>query len=90
MGHWLVKTVDCFNQALKIDSKNEEAWVKKGYNLKGMGEYAEAAECFQRALRLFEDSAPIPGYPVEYQDSDRDYSRELSEECHSCLELRGD
>lgn len=82
--------IACFNEALKIDPKNEEAWVKKGYILREIGQYAEAARCFEKALRLFEYRPTIPGYPAEYQDSDRAYSRELLEEYRKCLALRGD
>ena len=80
--------LDCFNRALNIDPNNEEAWVKKAYALKEVGEYAEAAECFKTAMQLFNDTLTLE-YPIDYWESSREYYRELSEEYNNCFKIRG-
>lgn len=79
--------IECYDHVIKIDPKSEEAWVKKGYALKEMRKYAEAAECFKTALKLFNEAIEL-GYPVEYQDCYQGYQSELSAEYDDCLNLR--
>ncbi|MDD5510335.1 MAG: tetratricopeptide repeat protein [Dehalococcoidales bacterium] len=81
--------LECYNQALAIDAKNQEAWVKKAYALKEKGSYAEAADCFMTAIELFQEK-DISEYPIEYQECFQGYSCELCEEFNSCLELMDD
>jgi len=82
-----VGALECFNRALTIDDRNEEAWTKKAYALKEMGSYAEAAECFGKVMRLMDDSPSITGYPLKYKENDQECYREISEEYNECLEL---
>jgi len=82
--------VDCFNWALTIDPKNEEAWTKKAYALKEMGLYAEAAECFREVMRLMDASPTISGYTMWWQEHGRDLYCEYFEEYKDCLKLMGD
>lgn len=84
---------DCYDQALSIDPENEEAWVKKAYALKEMGDYADAAMCFKKAMRLFNQTPHLGGpehYRECYREYYREYYRELSEEYNNCLKLRGE
>lgn len=80
--------LECFNQAITIDPKNEEAWIKKAYALKEIGKYTEAAECFKTAMQLFNETS-ILEYPVEYWECFLEYYRELSEEYNNCFKIRG-
>ncbi len=77
---------DCYDQALNIDPESEEAWVKKAYALKGMGNYSDAAMCFKKAMQLFNET-PGLGSP-EYYRKYQEYYRELSEEYNDCCNLR--
>ncbi len=81
--------IDCYNQALKINQKREEAWVKKAYTMKEMSKCAEAAACFKTTIELFNES-PDLGCPIDYRKCYREYYRELSEEYNNCSKLRGD
>ena len=81
--------LDCYNWALRIDLHNEEAWTKKAYVLKEMKKYSEAAECFQTVIKLMDDSPPILGYPVGYQENFQVCYREFLGEYDNCLKLRG-
>ena len=42
--------VGCFDEVLKIDPKNAEAWVRKGTALERLQRLDEAVECYDRAL----------------------------------------
>lgn len=42
--------VACFDQVLKIDPSNAEAWVRKGTALERLQRLDEAVECYDRAL----------------------------------------
>ncbi|MGO9386477.1 MAG: tetratricopeptide repeat protein [Methanobacterium sp.] len=46
------EAVNCFNQALKIDDENDDAWNNKGTALFNLSKYSEALECFNKALEL--------------------------------------
>jgi tetratricopeptide (TPR) repeat protein len=83
------RAIDCYNRALKVNPQNEEAWVKKAYALKEMGKYADAAMCFKKAMRLFNQTLHLGG-PEHYRKCNREYYRELSEEYDGCCNLRSD
>ena len=70
--------VACYNRALKINPKNEEAWVKKAYALKEVGKYADAAACFRTALQMFNENVDLRSL---------EYYWELSEEYYNCCDL---
>ena len=42
--------VECFEQALRIDPNNAEAWVRKGTALERLQQLNEAVECYDRAI----------------------------------------
>lgn len=73
--------IDCYNRALELNPRNEEAWVKKAYALKHMGKYADAAACFETALQLFNENFDLRNL---------EYYQVLSEEYNVCCNLRGD
>jgi tetratricopeptide (TPR) repeat protein len=72
--------IDCYDQALKVDPKNEEAWAKKAYALKETGEYTAATTSFKTALQLFDENFDLKSL---------EYYRELCEEYNDCLNLGG-
>jgi len=41
---------ECFEQALRIDPNNAEAWVRKGTALERLQQLNEAVECYNRAI----------------------------------------
>jgi tetratricopeptide (TPR) repeat protein len=41
---------ECFEQALRIDPNNAEAWVRKGTALERLQQLNEAVECYDRAI----------------------------------------
>jgi tetratricopeptide (TPR) repeat protein len=41
---------ECFEQALRIDPSNAEAWVRKGTALERLQQLNEAVECYDRAI----------------------------------------
>jgi tetratricopeptide (TPR) repeat protein len=84
-----IGAIDCYNRALNIDPRNEEAWVKKAYALKEMGKYADAAACFKKAMQLFNET-PDLGSPEYYRKYGQEYYRELSEEYNDCCNLQSD
>jgi tetratricopeptide (TPR) repeat protein len=75
------RAVDCYDQALRVNPKNEEAWTKKAYALKQMGEYTAAATSFKIAMQLFDENFDLKSL---------EYYRELCEEYNDCLDLLGD
>jgi tetratricopeptide (TPR) repeat protein len=50
--------VDCFDQALRVDPRNAEAWVRKGTALEKLQQLDEAVECYDRAIAT-DDSMTI-------------------------------
>lgn len=50
------KALECFNQAIAIDSMQPDIWYTRGEVLANMGMYQDALTCFDQALALKDDS----------------------------------
>jgi tetratricopeptide (TPR) repeat protein len=46
------EALQCFDNALKLDPKDADAWVGKGTALMALGRNQEAIPCFDKALDL--------------------------------------
>jgi len=46
-------SMNCYNEALKIDSNSSLAWYGKGRSLAELGKNAEAVNCYHQALLTF-------------------------------------
>ncbi len=46
------EAIDCFDSALKINSKVSNVWLNRGIALVKLNEFKEAMDCFDRALQL--------------------------------------
>jgi tetratricopeptide (TPR) repeat protein len=44
--------IECFDKAIEIDSKFEEAWFNKGYALGELGKLETAIECYDKAIEI--------------------------------------
>ena len=51
------EALQCFENALKIDSNCHSAWNGKGLSLHGLNRYSEAIDCFDKAIELDQNSA---------------------------------
>lgn len=51
-GQYYQKAITCFNEALKIDSRNHTAFYHRGLALYQMGEFEEAIKSFSEALEI--------------------------------------
>ncbi len=47
-----VKAIECFDKALELNPRNQEAWYNKGVCLGKLEKYEDAATCFDKALEL--------------------------------------
>ena len=47
-----MEALDCFEQALKLESNNPDLWNSKGLALRGMGRYDEAIKSFNKSLEI--------------------------------------
>ena len=46
------KSIECFDKALEIDSKDADAWNNKGLAPDNLGKYNQAIECYDKALEI--------------------------------------
>ena len=69
--HRLEESLDSFNDAIRLDAKHQDAWVKKGRVLMRLERYDEALEALREAAILDEYNPPLPSdYEAicEYED----------------------
>ncbi len=48
----LERAVDCFQRSLDLFPQNENAWLRRGQALDGLGRYEEAGAAYRQALKL--------------------------------------
>jgi len=53
------KSIECYDKALKIDSKYAEAWGNKGVALTDLGKYKEGIEYIDKALEIDPNDATV-------------------------------
>ncbi len=53
------ESLDCFDQAIRIDQNFSEAWYAKGVALHNMLRYDEAIQCYTRALSIDPGNAVV-------------------------------
>ena len=46
------EALECFEQAVKINPKNDNAWFLRGLMLQGQGKLPEALECYEQAVKI--------------------------------------
>jgi len=44
--------VKCFDEAIKLDLKNSQAWNNKGFALKILGQLEESEKCFEKSTSI--------------------------------------
>ncbi|MBU7029400.1 MAG: tetratricopeptide repeat protein [Theionarchaea archaeon] len=57
------EAIESYEEAIKLNPKNEQAWVYKGIALDNVGRYEEALDCFERAIEL----NPNDGLALDYK-----------------------
>ena len=46
------EAIKCYDEAIKLNQKNEEAWYNKGVSLNDLGKYEESLKCYEEAIKL--------------------------------------
>ena len=46
------ESIKCYDEAIKLNPKNENAWNNKGYSLNNIGKYEESIKCFDESIKL--------------------------------------
>ena len=46
------ESINCYEEALKLDPEDTKSWTFKGYSLVKLNHLEEALECFEKVLEL--------------------------------------
>ena len=46
------EAIKCYDEALKLNPKYENAWIHKGNSLNKLGKYEEAIACFDESIQI--------------------------------------
>jgi len=48
--------IKCYDEVIKLNGENDEAWTNKGNALRALDKVDEALKCFERALEVNPDN----------------------------------
>ena len=46
------ESIKCYDEAIKLNPKNENSWYNKGVSFNQLGKYEEAIKCYDELIKL--------------------------------------